>query len=408
MSMFDTAVPNIVISETGIETPQTEEILQGVLADFNKAFGGNLNIENVASPQYVLASEIAQAITLQNAGMAYTLAQFDPNTAVGRFQDAIGRIYFIERMAGTSTIVEATVTGIPYYSFDAGTMQAQDEAGNIYVNVDPVTITALGTVKAEFKNIEVGAIPCPAGSLNQIYVTMDGWDAITNESAGDLGSDIESRQDFEARRFAVVAKNGQSSLAALYGAIRSIDGVTDCYVAENDTNDVIYIGETNVQLKPHSIYVCVVGGSSEDIGLAILQNKTVGADTNGNTSVSVLDPILGDTALPYTYNFNRPTLVPVFFRVEISQSEYLPTGIDALVKTAIIQQFDTDLASDKLGIGDTVYASRFVGAVTSVDEYIDVIDVSVGTVVGTYENLVNLGVDQMPTIEESNITIVIT
>ena len=408
MSLFDTAVPNIVISETGIDTPTTEEVLTGVLSDFNKAFGGNLNIENVASPQYVLASEIAQAITLQNAGMAYMLSQFDPNTAVGRFQDAIGRIYFIERKPGTSTIVDCTVTGIPGYTFNAGTMQAQDEAGNIYTNVDPVTITTLGTVKAEFKNIAVGAIPCPAGSLNRIYVTMDGWDAITNEAAGDLGSDVESRQDFEARRFAVVAKNGQSSLVAIYGAIRSIDGVTDCYVAENDTNNVKYIGATNVQLKPHSVYICVVGGDAEHIGLAILQNKTVGADTNGNTSVAVMDPVLRDSAPMYTYYFQRPTIIPILFRVEISQSDQLPTNIEALVKEAVVKQFDADLANDKLGIGDTVYASRFVGAVTSINDYIDVIEVSVGMIAGTYDNFVTLGVDQMPSIEESNITLVIT
>lgn len=408
MSLFDTAVPNIVISETGIETPTTEEVLTGVLSDFSKAFGGNLNIENVASPQYVLASEIAQAITLQNAGMAYMLSQFDPNTAVGRFQDAIGRIYFIERKPGTSTIVDCTVTGIPGYTFDAGTMQAQDADGNIYVNVDFVELSVLGVAHAEFKNIEAGAIPCPAGSLNRIYVTLDGWDAITNEAAGDVGSDVESRQDFESRRFSVVAKNGQSSLAALYGAIRSIDGVTDCYVADNDTNDVIYIGETNVQLKPHSIYVCVVGGDAQYIGQAILENKTVGADTNGSHSVSVRDPVLGNSAPMYTYYYERPTSVPILFRVEISQSEYLPTNIESLVKTAIVSQFNADLASDKLGIGDTVYASRFIGAVTNINDYIDVIDITVGVTAGTYVNYVTMGVDQMPAIEESNITLVIT
>lgn len=408
MSMFDTAVPNIVISDTGIETPQTEEVLQGVLADFNKAFGGNLNIENVASPQYVLASEIAQAITLQNAGMAYTLAQFDPNTAVGRFQDAIGRIYFIERKPGTPTVVECTITGIPGYTFDAGSMQAQDDNGNIYVNIDNVVINPLGTATAEFRCTEVGSIPCPAGSLSTIYVTLDGWDAITNESAGDPGNDVESRAQFEARRFSIVAKNGQSSLAALYGAIRSIDGVTDCYVAENSTNDVIYVGATNVALTAHSIYVCVVGGDANDIGLAILQNKTVGAGTNGSSSVSVRDPVLGDSSPIYTYQYQRPSFVPILFRVEISQSETLPTGIDAMVKRAIVTRFDEELASDKLGIGDVIYASRFIGAVTAIDDSIDVIDVTVGVTSGTWLNFVTMGIDQMPTIEESNITLVIT
>lgn len=175
MSDYETSVPNITISDDGIVVPTTEEILDGVLTDFNTAFGGDLNITNVASPQYVLASEVAQAIALQNAGMALTLSQFDPNVAFGRFQDAIGRIYFIDRKDGTPTTVQCTLTGIPTYGFDAGELTAQDTSGNLYTNVDAFTFNSLGQASVEFQNKEVGATPCPAGSLTKIYETKSGW-----------------------------------------------------------------------------------------------------------------------------------------------------------------------------------------------------------------------------------------
>ena len=407
MSTSETSVPNVTITDTGIETPTAEEILSGVLQDFNQSFGNDLNITNVASPQYVLASEITQAIMLQNAGMAFTLSQFDPATAIGRFQDAIGRIYFIERKQGTATVVSCTCTGIPTYTLPKGS-KAQDDDGNIYSSIADATFNSLGQATVEFENDEVGAIACPAGSLTHIYETVYGWDAITNESAGVAGDDIESRAAFEARRYGIVAKNGRSSLSAVYGSIFSLDNVIDVYVTENSTSTKIYVGTTNYEIAPYSIYVCVVGGDNEEIGLEIMKNKTVGAGTVGNTEVTVYDPNLGENSPAYTYKFQRPTFVPIHFKVEISNDTRLPTDVESLVKDAVYEKFLDDLNNQRYGIGGSVYASRFVGAITDISEYIDVADINVSSNGTTWVNYVTVGVDQMPTIDESNITIVIS
>lgn len=73
MSTYQTDVPQVTITETGIAIPETHEILAGTLKDIGVAFGADLNLSSVSTPQYVLASEQAQAIALAYAAMAFAL-----------------------------------------------------------------------------------------------------------------------------------------------------------------------------------------------------------------------------------------------------------------------------------------------------------------------------------------------
>ena len=50
-----TNVPAVEITDTGVSVPDTLSVLAGVLQDYNTAFGGNLNISNVATSQGYLA-----------------------------------------------------------------------------------------------------------------------------------------------------------------------------------------------------------------------------------------------------------------------------------------------------------------------------------------------------------------
>ena len=76
--------PDVTITEQGIEIPEVQAVLTGVLQDMNDAFGGNLNIENVATPQGFLSSEITYYMALKNAQLAFLSAMFDPSTSQGR------------------------------------------------------------------------------------------------------------------------------------------------------------------------------------------------------------------------------------------------------------------------------------------------------------------------------------
>ena len=97
---FKTNVPPIEINDTGVVIPTEESVLQGLLEDFNQAFGGNLN-KNLDTPQCQLASSLAAIMADRDTQLARLMNQVNPDYAEGGMQDAIAKIYFLERKPET-------------------------------------------------------------------------------------------------------------------------------------------------------------------------------------------------------------------------------------------------------------------------------------------------------------------
>lgn len=234
------SVPKIQFTPAGLVIPAESDILSGVQDDMNAAFGGGLN-PALETPQGQLASSQAAIIGDKNNEIATIVNQVDPQYADGRFQDAIARIYFLTRKPATPTTVSATLTGLVGTVIPAGTL-AQDTSGNTYTSSSTLTIGATGTVVGEFQNVATGQIPCAAGTLTVVYQAIAGWDAITNAADGTLGSDVESRADFEYRRKNSVALNGKGTPEAIYAAVFSVPNVLDAYVKDNPTGFAMFTG----------------------------------------------------------------------------------------------------------------------------------------------------------------------
>lgn len=405
MSTYKTNVPAVSITETGITVPPTQDILRGALQDMNQAFNGNLNIKSVSTPQYVWASEQAQAIALADAALAFALSQFDPDKAIGRWQDAIGHIYFMERKAGTPTVVNATCTGIPGATLPAGSL-ARDTQDNVYRSLSAATFDEGGQALVPFANVVSGAIPCAVGALVYIQMAVSGWDAITNLQPGIVGTEVEGRDAFELRRQESVALNAMGTVAAIRAHVLSLDDVTDCYVIDNDTGDTVEKGTTNYPLKPHSVYVAVVGGDDDEIAKTIWQKKDIGCDMNGNTPVTVYD----DSALAQPYPeyrilFNRPASIPILYEVKIRKDALLPSGIVSLIQNAIVNAFNglvEGFARER--IGALIYASLYYSVVSAVSARVSIISILIGTETPN-QTILEMGIDQVPIITPDNITV---
>jgi len=190
-----TAVPAAEFSDIGLSVPDEIDILDGRLVDLDKSFGGGMS-KSLTSPQGQMAQSDAAIIADKNDQLLYIANNINPDYASGRFQDAIGRIYFIDRIAATGTTVTATVTGLVGTPIPAGST-AQDEAGYIYTSLTDAVIPSTGTIDIVFQNLTSGAIPCPIGSLNRIYRGISGWSGITNAAAGSAGNDVENRANFQ-------------------------------------------------------------------------------------------------------------------------------------------------------------------------------------------------------------------
>jgi len=397
-----TSVPTITFGASGFVAPAESAILAGVLADYNTAFGGNLNTQ-LETPQGQLASSTAAIIADANDAFLTIANGIDPAYADGRFQDAIGRIYFLTRNPASSTVVIGTCTGLPGVVIPTGAL-AVDTGGNRYAASGPGTIGAGGSVDIQFVCTATGAIPCAVGALSTIYQAIPGWDSVTNATEGVLGSDVEGRAAFEARREQSVAANALGSLPSILGAILAVPGVLDAYVTENVTAGSISIG--GVSVAAHSLYASVAGGTDLDVATAIWSRKSVGCAYNGNTTVTVTDSRSG-YAVPYpTYSvtFERPTSLPIKFGLTIRNSPAVPGDYLDQIQDAIIAAFAGDDGGPRARIGSEILALRFFQPVAALGAWAQIISLQIGTSTPS-STYVDVPINQVPTISASDIVV---
>ena len=416
--MSATSVPPIQWTPEGVILPTDAAILAGVQSDIDTAFGGGVN-PGLSTPQGQIASSDAAIIADKNSAIAYIQNQVDPQYAEGRFQDAIGRIYFMTRNPATSTVVIATIGGLPGTYIAAGSL-ALDTSQNVYQLLGAVTIGSGGTVAAEFANVATGPIACPEGSLTQIYRTVPGWDTVTNAAAGILGSNVESPQAFELRRQNSVALNSHGTTDAIFANVYAVSGVLDCYVIDNPSGVTINYGTTNYPLAPHSVYIAVVGGSASAIAQAIWLAKDGGCSysawpdyPSGSTvpgEGSVETSIVYDTRYSapqpsYGVSFVVPAATPVYFAVTVQNSASLPSNYTALIKAAVIAQFNGENSNTPAGIASEILASSYYGAVIASVPGLSLLSVLVGLSGPGAAYDLTMGIDQVPTLDSSNITV---
>ena len=354
---YTTNVPAPVFGASGFIAPTEAQILTGVWADSQAAFGGTLN-ESLTTPQGQLVTSETAIIGDCNDQFLALANGVDPAYAAGRMQDAIGRIYYLTRIAASSTVVTATCSGLINTPIPVGA-QAQDQAGNLYLCTEAGTIPAGGSINLTFACATTGPIACPIGYLSAIYQAIPGWDSITNAAAGVLGSNVETRAEFEFRRYNSVAANALGSAPSILGAVLNVPGVLDAYVLDNPlsvtsgasftgsitgttltvsavASGTLAVGQTVVgtgvaqstlifglisgtgttgtyqvsvsqsvgsealisavggfQLVPNSTYVAAYGGLAQSVGQAIWSKKSPGSNYNGNTTVTVTDAASG-------------------------------------------------------------------------------------------------------------------
>ena len=396
-SMYD-----LEFTDTGVIAPSTEEIKTDVQNLFLQAWP-TLNTDD-ATPQGQLITSLTQIIANKNAQMLYVINQFNPSNASEPWQDAIGNLYFLQRKPATATIVNCLCTGLegtilPGLDSSSQPAQAQSSSGQIYVCVSTTTIPSGGSIIVPFQCTELGPIQAPANTVNKIYHQIVGWDTVNNPNSGVIGAAGENRIEYEERRKNSLALFGTGSKESVYSKVYNVSGVTDLVVVENDTSAAKTI--QGVELVPNSIYVCVNGGDNTDIATAIYNGKSGGCATNGTVSVPITDKVSESVNLIL---FDRPQNVDVKIQVTVDAKTGVSDDVICLIKQAIINNFNTTVGSERITIGQTIYASRFYCSITSVG--INIISVEIGLLNGSYGDLVSFNLNQLPVLSPSNITVI--
>jgi len=404
--MTTTNVPPIVFTAAGLTLPTESAILGGVLADMDSALGGGMS-KTLTSPQGQLAQSLTAIVGDKNDQIAEIANQVNPDTASGRWQDAIGRIYFLDRIAATGTLVTGTCTGLVGTVIPAGSI-VEDAAGYKYASLADATISATGSVAVDFQCLTTGPISCPIGTFTTIYKAVTGWESVTNPAAGTPGVNVESRADFEFRRRNSVAANATGSPQAIYANVLAVPDVLDAYVVDNPTSATVTKGATNTPIVAHSIYAAVAGGDPAAVARAIWEKKSGGCDYNGSTTFTIEDTNGYEPPYPsYLVKWTTPTALPVYFAVEIADNPALPANIADLVKTAIVDAFNGTDGGSRGRIGATLYAGRYYAGVSATDANVQINTINLGASASPSGTALAVGIDQRPTLDPANITVVL-
>lgn len=397
-----TNVPASQFTPAGLVVPSESDIRAGLWADFQAAFGGNLN-QSDATPQGQLVASLAATIGASNDLLLQLVNQIDPAFTSGRMQDAIGRIYYLNRIAATSTLVHATCTGAAETVIPAGSLALASD-GTIYQSLGTATIAPGGSVSVPFAALKTGPIACPPGALATIYRVVPGWDSITNPSAGIEGRNEETASEFEKRRAASVAGNATGILPAIRAAVLAVDGVIDAFVTENTTASAVTIG--GVSVAAHSVYVAAAGGSDEAVARAIWSKKAPGCAYTGSTTVAVTDSIGYTPPYPsYDVKFTRPAALPIYFAVELVDNGTVPADAETQIRTAIAAAFDGDDGGQRARIGTTLYALRYASAVTNLGSWAQLVSLTIGTTSTPTASEVTVNIDKLPTVTPADISV---
>lgn len=395
-----TSVPAIEFAPSGLVLPSEDSIRAGVLADWNAAMGGNLN-PAPSAPQGQLITSQAAIIADKNAKFAAFVAGIDPATSDGPMQDAIGKLYFLDRIPAASTTVDVTCVGRVGVVIPSGAL-VQDASGNLYTCVAGGAIPAGGSIILMFANTVAGPTPCPAGAINGApYRTIAGWDRVSNAAAGTTGRDVENRADFEYRRQLSVGRNARGTVQAVYGEVINVAGVTDAYCIDNYSGSPVV--RDGITLAPHSVYVAAVGGSDNDVGAAVWRKAGGGCDFNGNTTVNVTDD--SDYSIPkptYDVTFQRPADMPIHFALVAQNLSGQPNStVATAIKNAIVAAFKgSNAAVPRARIGSTIVATQYVLPVASVAT------IAILSIIVENSNSIYVGIGRNPTISPDNISVV--
>lgn len=378
--MTGTSVPQPVLGPTGFVVPAETAVLAGVQADWTAALGGSVNLA-LSTPQGQLMTSETAIIGDGNGQLLAIQNNVDPAYSSGRWQDAIGRIYFLTRLPAQPTVTDASgaaCSGATGTYINAGAL-ATDTSGNQYVCTQGGTIPATGSIALPFACTVSGPIVLGGGQLSTIYSTIPGWDSITNPDPGITGSSVETPADFEFRRQNSVAANSLATNQAVLGAVLGVPNVLDAYVIDNPSNSPATIG--GVSIGANTLYVCAAGGDAQAVANAIWTKKPPGIPTQGGTTETVYDSNSGyDLPYPsYSISYQIPTSLTIFFEVQIKNSSLVPSNALAQIQQSLQAAFTGADGGSRARIGSTLFAGRYYAGIVSLGTWAQVLAITMGS-----------------------------
>ncbi len=399
----------IYVTATGIIVPDTGTTKSEVQAEFVAALGADLVLDD-ATPQGRLIDVEVAARDAYVRTMAEFANQINPNVAVGTFLEAICGLHGVQPVIATYSVASNCILTGSEGTFVPASSRVSSATGDIFSTVNDVTIGVGGTVTVDVVAIVAGGVVAAADSITKIIDGILGWTAITNPAAAVEGVAASTDQSLRIERKQLLSIMSKGTSEAIQSNVKGVTGVISLQQRENPSS-----GNENVDgvhMTPHSTWVCVQGGSDEDVALALFKSKQSGSPWTSGTgngapvTVNVTDPNSGQV---YPVLFTRGTEIPIIVRVTISMGT--TTADPNVTIPAAIFEYAAGTMPGEVGFVLGADASPFelAGAISRNTPGVFVKNVEVGTVASPIYGNTPVAIDlwEYASIAGSNIIILV-
>lgn len=358
MASNTTYTGNYTFGENGVIVPDTAEILETVQGEFQEALGNDISLEEATPQGRLIDSEVtARRATLDfNATIANILINI--SMATGPALDAWAANFDVYRNGATASRTPVLVTGAIDTVIPANS-EASTSNGTIWLTESEIVIGESGSATGVCLCSKTGPIELGTNELTNIVASsttgVNGWETITNTAPAVLGATIESDASLK-RRLLQSIFNGTALFGNYASACYKVANVSDVFAYDNPHGYELVLDD--ITIPPHSVYVCVNGGNSEDIAYALYEVKSAGCGWCGNTTVTVTDKTYNSTSV---VTYQVPQQAAVKITVNATSMNNSSANLDELISNTIINYFNNQYQGDTISkIGIRSLLSPFV------------------------------------------------
>ena len=261
------------ITPEGVIETTFPEYLEEIQNTFRDAFGGQIVFDE-QTPQGQITWLLAKIAHDFEQNVLDVARSLDIIQAEGQQLDDLASLLGVVRHGATYSTVTGILSGTSGAVIPANSI-ASTVNGDRFLLLSPVTLNNLGEGSGTFRAEKAGAVYVGRNELVNIVTVVSGWDSVTNDTAGSVGSDEETDSEFTARYYTELFAPSVSMFDSIRANISKLDDVQSVTGVENVTNDIQDMKDISV--APHGFIMAVEGGETSEIAEVIRKYKSLGS-----------------------------------------------------------------------------------------------------------------------------------
>lgn len=344
-------MPNQLTAD-GLTVKTLSEIISDLTTELEAIYGSDINLSQ-NSPDGQLLNIFGQSSIDILELLVQVYNSFAVENAFGVALDQRVALNGLARQQGTHTITNITVTTVGAVNLvgldalvndpSAIVFTASDDGGVQYQLIASVT-TSNGANVLAFQAKDIGVVQPILNTITNIVTIVANVSSVNNPSAATsigVAEETDSQLKIRHAQSFFLASTGPGD--SVEAALKNIPGVTDAFVAENDT------GSPASGVGAHSIWAIVNGGTDAQVGTAIYTKKAPGCGMTGAVTYVVTRP----NGSSFTAKFDRAVTENLY--IKFTATSKVP-GISfnaTFLKDAIVAALTYKLGQSP-SIGDVI------------------------------------------------------